>query len=312
MKYITKGEPNIGSLPYKVDLTDDVVTIPKREATTADYVLYDKVNQELVCVASSADLSNYPSDSYTPIGIVVIPASHDVYGDGSCGIMSLKEMDYRTPDEGSASYWIIRWGADVNTSIPDVGAIAIGNTADGIPTGGIINGYLPSDKFNNTQCIHDIDIFYDSSSALAPSPYLTDGSRNPGYYQTSSPAPSDNALADFDGIGNSQILWKLATAQNDWKTADTILNRSDNGYFPAACCCWRYHTEGTSQGNWYLPAMGELCYIMPPFNKINEVIDKICTAYGSSIGIRISSYEVYLSSSDYTSTYVRGITTTDG
>ena len=110
MKYITKGEPNIGSLSYKVDLTDDIVTIPKRLPNTADYVLYDKVNQELVCIASSADLSNYPSESYTPVGIVVIPASHDVYGDGSCGIISLKEMNCDTPSTGGTSEQSMYWG----------------------------------------------------------------------------------------------------------------------------------------------------------------------------------------------------------
>ena len=30
--------------------------------------------------------------NYIPVGIVVVPGSHNVYGDGSCGVMSLKEM----------------------------------------------------------------------------------------------------------------------------------------------------------------------------------------------------------------------------
>ena len=28
-------------------------------------------------------------NTYSPIGIVVVPTSHDVYGDGSAGVMSL-------------------------------------------------------------------------------------------------------------------------------------------------------------------------------------------------------------------------------
>ena len=162
MKYITKGEPNIGSLPYKVDLTDDIVTIPKREATAADYVLYDKVNQELVCVSSSADLSNYPSDSYTPIGIVVVPASHNVYGDGSYGIMSLKSMNCDVPSTGSTSeqymYWGV-YGTDI-LGLPDLDQVPTGNTSNGIPIDQKSSAYLSSDKFSKTQCAHDTDTFY--------------------------------------------------------------------------------------------------------------------------------------------------------
>ena len=36
--------------------------------------------------------------NYTPIGVEVVPAEHDVYGTGQAGIMSLAEMNYTTPD----------------------------------------------------------------------------------------------------------------------------------------------------------------------------------------------------------------------
>ena len=62
-----------------------------------------------------------------------------------------------------------------------------------------------------------------------------------------------------------------------------------------------FYTEGTSQGDWYLPAMGELGYIMPPFNKINQAITKMRTAYGSSVGVELGAHDYYWSSTEYSS-----------
>lgn len=287
--------------------------IPLSETTAGDILLWDKKGLRKLFVSSDS-LSSYPSDSYTPIGIVVIPASHDVYGDGSCGVMSLKEMNYDSPDSGSTSYQDIYWGGyGDDISLPNLNQIPTGNTSNGIPTGQNYYAYLPSDKFSGTQCAHDTDVSYNNTSYIPiPSPYLTDGSRNPGYYQTTSPSSSNNALADFDGIGNSQVLWDLATLQSDWKTASSITNNSDSGYYPAACCCWRYHTEGTSQGDWYLPACGELGYIMPPFNKINDAIGKMRTVYGSSVGVELNTNSAYNSSTEYSKYGSRGVNTNYG
>ena len=271
------------------------------QSVAGDLCFYDRTTDSLIIVASDAwNISTYPSSRYVPIGVVVVPGSHNVYGDGSCGVMSLKLMNYDSPDSGSTSYQLMYWGGyGTNISgLPDLDKVPIGNTSNGIPTGQTSYASLPSDKFSGTQCAHDTDAYYNSSSYI-PSPYLTDGIRNPGYYQTTSPSSSNNALADFDGIGNSQVLWDLATSQSGWKTASSITNNSGQGYYPAACCCWRYHTEGTSQGDWYLPACGELGYIMPRLNKIQEAIDKMRTAYGSSVGVELGNNENYWSSTEY-------------
>ena len=276
-----------------------------------DAVLYDKIADKLIIVHTSDTMNEqYPADNYTPIGIVVIPASHNVYGDGSCGVMSLKEMNYSTPDTGSTSYQYMYWGHYGNdiSNLPNLDQVPVGNTSNGIPTSQTSYAIIPSDKFSGAQCAHDTDAYYYSSSySYAPSPYLTDGSRNPGYYQTTSPSSSSNALADFDGKGNSEILQGLATAQSNWRTASTITNNSGDNYLPAACCCWRYHTEGTQQGDWYLPACGELGYIMPPFNKINEAITKMRNAYGSSVGVTLGTLYNYWSSSELDSSYARRV-----
>ena len=329
MKYLIKTDDyasleavDYGRVVY--DTTNDKVFLQNigggggfnpSQSVAGDLCFYDKQNDKVIIVSGKDwSIETYPADKYTPIGVVVVPGIHDVYGDGSCGVMSLQEMNYNSPDSGSTSYQYIYWGGDGDdSSLPNLNKVPTGNTSNGIPTGQKAYAWLPSDKFSGTQCAHDTDAYYyDAFSTPIPSPYLTDGSRNPGYYQTTSPSSSNNALADFDGIGNSQVLWGLATSQSDWKTASSITNNSSSGYYPAACCCWRYHTEGTQQGDWYLPACGELGYIMPPFNKINEAIDKMRTAYGSSVGVELFTNVTYWSSTEYSSDYACYVTTNKG
>lgn len=293
--------------------------IDPSESGPADYCFYDKVNDKVIIVPGNTDLSFLPAESYTPIGIVVVPGTHNVYGDGSCGVMSLRGMSTSSPDEGVASNSSMYWGGyGTETSLPNLNVvcyIGTGSSLNEDVQGTYFYTYLPSDRFSAVDNPYDPGTGYDSSNSgyrQAPSPYKADGSRNPAYYQTSSPSSSDNALADFDGIGNSGVLWGLATSQSDWKTASSITNNSGAGYYPAACCCWRYHTDGTQQGDWYLPACGELGYIMPRFNKINKTITNLINAYGSLVGAILGAYYGYWSSSEYGINHARRVSADDG
>lgn len=73
---------------------------------------------------------------------------------------------------------------------------------------------------------------------------------------------SSNARGCYNGKDNTnRIIGVYATGQSGWKTAEKITNSnssSTNKLFPSFCCCWRFHTPGTNQGDWYLPAAGEL------------------------------------------------------
>ena len=289
-------------------------------AVATDILMYDKERSRKFILKSSTDFSKYPASRYVPIGIVVVPGTHNVYGDGSCGVMSLKAMNCDTPSTGSISEQSIYWGmfgAGISTlpnldQIPIVGSGSNVGNASSTVIGEEHYAYLPSDKFSRVQCPHDTDAYYNNSLSSydqAPSPYLTDGSRNPGYYQTTSPSSSNNLLADFDGIGNTEkIIAERGTKDyNSWTPGRT--NAPD---YPAASCCDMFHTEGTSQGDWYLPACGELGYIMPPFNKINDAIDKIRTAYGSSVGVELYADRIYLSSTGRSGNSARYINTDNG
>lgn len=294
-----------------------VTEIALADTKAGDVLLWDKINQKKL-FASPDNLSNYPAESYTPIGVVVIPASHNVYGDGSCGVMSLKAMNCHTPSTGSStSEQSMCWGVDRS----DISALPNLNQAPYVGTGSSVGDasstlvgqtdypYLPSDQFSDVRCPHDTDAYYFGSSYQAPSPYLTDGSRNPAYYQTSSPSSSSNALADFDGIGNTEkIITQRGTKDyNSW-----IPNRTTKADYPAASCCDMFYTEGTQQGDWYLPACGELGYMMPPLNKIKDAIDKMRTAYGSSVAKELNTSGYYWSSTEYSSNNARRVHTDSG
>ena len=299
--------------------------IDPSKAVAADYCLYDKQADKLIIVQNDKlNADDFPLTDYTPVGVVVIPGSHDVYGDGSCGVMSLKEMNNTTPDTGSTSYLEISYGgSDTDISsltnynvVCHVGTF-FGTVTESVQGTASSEAYLPSDKFSTVQNPYDTDTYYyyNRYEHCIPSPYNDDDTRNPAYYQTSSPSSTNNAMSDFDGKNNTNIMTALATAE-DWKTASSITNPTPNsdssGYYPAACCCWRYHTDGTSQGQWYLPACGEFGYIMPKFNKIQTAINALRSAYGNSVGVQLDNENYYLTSSEFNSRFARGLYVRNG
>lgn len=284
---------------------NNVIEIQLADVVAGDICAFDGTNKRFFRFVDSGAKDDIKK--YTPIGVVVIPTSHDVYGTGECGVMSLKTMSCVTPSEGGISDQLICWGpndTDIST-LPNLNQIPFGNTPDGILTSMAPDAYLPSDLFSytNIQCTYDTDAYY-YSSPYAPSPYLTDGSRNPGYYQTTAPSSSRNALADFDGKGNTQkIISQRGTKDyNSWKPTYNV-----GTDYPAASCCDMFYTIGTNQGDWYLPACGELGYIMPPFKKINNAINNIRTAYDSSIGVELGINRSWYSSTEADSYWARSI-----
>ena len=166
---------------------------------------------DLLCYYNGS-LLIYPQTQYggTPIGVVVIPTSHNLYGNGSCGVMSLVQMNCGTPDTGTIENWVE------------------------MPWGGY--GYGPYEELNDITLVN--------------------------------------------GAINTEILCSKSNLQPNWRTDENI---SSNGYaqsesvmtFPAACCCWRYHTLGTKQGDWYLPSVIELKRINTVLTELQNTIEAI-------------------------------------
>ena len=305
------------------------------KAVAGDVCLYNKTTNEL-CIIPSNEITTetYPISNYSPVGVVVVPGTHNVYGDGSCAVISPKYMNYVNPDNGSyyesANYVKVSCetfktndklyncigfvGKENEFNKYVIGTNSIGNLPIQDTEGNgmvALNGYHnPFDTDTYYSCRN---YYYDNIHYNIPSPYNDDDTRNPAYYQTDSPRSTTNAMSDFDGVGNTQKMIACATAQSDWKTANSITNSSNGAYYPAACCCWRYHTDGTKQGDWYLPAIGELGYMMPKLRDIETSIRNLNTIYGNICSLISYSNAIHTSSTDYEHyNYVYDILFSDG
>ena len=293
-----------------VDLVEDtgVVTynIPKLKINLGDYYYSDGT------CSSELDTSK------TPIGICVIP--YNFVPDGKARVMSLKNMSVKRPEEGTTNDESIMWGQyNVDTKLPNLDQVAYGGsdqTASSTVVGLKNYAFLPSDRTDwasNLSYSGDTSTHYRYSDedGHAINPYLTTGGTlefNTEYIKTDSPSSSANCLSDLNGVSNTDILCSLHTGQADWETTVTITNNQSQGYSPAAVCCRRYAPSESTKGKWYLPAMGELGFIMPRFKLINEKL----SALGSSVAVQLSSGNAYWSSSEYSSIRARILGTNGG
>lgn len=291
------------------------MTPPPIHALPIKAVFYDSATNSFVKMYP--DQITEVNPNYTPIGVEVVPAEHDVYGTGQAGIMSLAEMSCDTPDIGSSSGQTIYWGCyGTDTSLSNYDAVnyigSNGNLNNGVVQGTNSYAFLPSDQFSTVIGLDGKSNYYynESDRYQAPSPYNADGSRNEAYYTTA--YSTANALSDFDGVGNTAVLTELATSQSDWKTASTITNSYDEGYYPAACCTWRFHTPGTEKGQWYLPACGEKGYVINRILAINTTINRIKSIYSSVVAVAMHTSMGYWSSSEYSANDTRNLNTFNG
>ena len=145
--------------------------------------------------------------------------------------------------------------------------------------------FMPSDSENSYfTALTAIANPYDSVTKFAfndndhhiPSPFMNNGAFNENYSTlfTTDGTAFDNALSDFDGFRNTQILIK------------------DDEVVAAKHCAM--FNPGYGKGKWYLPAVGELAFIMPRF----EVINSKLSALGSS-GVQLDAGSEYWSSTEY-------------
>ena len=268
-----------------------------KESEAGDICVYD-VNKGSLAIIKVAEwsASKYPIENYVPIGVVVVPASHNVYGDGSCAISSLMNMDFTNPDQGVNSIVHTSTWGDMYTNIPDLndyGKVCYcgeGSSIKDFIIGVTDYAHLPSDLNDFTGKSNPYDngtkYYDDNVNYYIPSPYRNDGSFNTNYNKIDSPSNIQNCLSDFNGKLNTSKILNYATSQPNWKTDKTLESWGieNQGLYPIPCCCWRFHTHGTNQDDWYLPAMGELGYIMVRSKIIDNTILKLIEECGNEIG----------------------------
>jgi hypothetical protein len=105
---------------------------------------------------------------------------------------------------------------------------------------------------------------------------------------------SAGATSDLDGkVNTEKILAVDNAASTAWQTAASITNDySTATVHPAAQCCWRFNPGSTNQGDWYLPSIGELAFIMPNFNDLQAAISDVS-------GVQLDGGNLYWSSTEY-------------
>ena len=264
-----------------------------------DIVVWDGTQKRVV-----AQEGFFLSDKYTPIGVVVIPASH--MDDGHARMMATRWMSCDDPENGSITYNAMFWGTATDltgltnftqvpaiaryedeetggvTALTDPQAIYTANTYAFLPSNnpnwtGETNPEDPGTRWrqSNTYWTQNGsgETAVSANNFYAPSPYAADGTPNPLYRATSYSGGSiNNSLSYFDGRHQSDVILEARGAKDygSWKP-----NLETPADFPAASCCDMYHTVGTSQGDWYLPSQAEMGYIVARLNDINNAMTKV-------------------------------------
>lgn len=233
-------------------------------------------------------------DGKTPVGICVAPASH--FADGKSRFMSLKEMT-----TGSTSGITTHEGIVWNTTNTDAGLTKFATVAVVDGEGAIkgVNGYgfIPAKRAawsgNTAITATTLDgVYYGQGDPNNPSayPFLEDGSLNPNYAAIKyNDSDIVNMLTDVNGAANTTYL----------------VGKSDT--YKAANACHSF-TPGTHNGEWYLPAMGELGYTIASFDDINAKI----AAAGNDNGVQLDEVDFYWSSTEFSETYACILHMADG
>lgn len=204
-------------------------------------------NQELsrpfIAYTTDNDKVYYgPAAEKAEVGdIVVYSVSDDL-------LHYIKQADYNTTSYPSASY------------VP-VGVVAYPEADDAIlgPTGEItfmgVNWLSKASPDSGQPTYQGIEWGYSRFGIPELTNYSTSGT----------------AITDMNGKANTEIVLNYATAQTDWKTASAITFADKAGYYPLFECAWRYHTSGTVQGDWYVPACGQLNYLQSNSDELTKL-----------------------------------------
>ena len=284
MKYLKYFKTDADYQQYKNDgiLTPNVSFV--EEPTSVFYNPYaESVSRANLCDIAYWDGSSvktvsqdeWTSDLGAPVGVVVIPSGFAP--DGKARIMSLK---YAT-SKGSATDVFegnhMPWGTyGTDTNLTNYSKVLSTDNTNTDATSLVDSAYLPSDKFTGTVSYVDPGTQYSGTSrTMIPSPYITrDGKYevNPEYYKE---LEGDNVLSDFNGMSNTESIVKLITGS----------------FAPNAS--WAYNGDVPEASvQWYLPAAGELGFVVPRFNAINAAISKVG-------GAPINDALMLLTSSEY-------------
>ena len=229
---------------------------------------YDGNNLKLCSPSDYSGING--GDGIIPVGVVVVPSNH--LSDGTVRICAKADI--------ASKQWASISGYDVTELTNMSNVPTFQNTLpDGGTTGWASYAFLPSDinSASGSTCINDAGTkYYGVATSFIPSPYNEDGSKNT-IYSASHGSPDNNALNDFNGLENTTHLNSLNGVDHEYLTGGTPVVTAIN--YTAAVDCFNYSVTGT-EGliKWYLPACGELAYVVPR----RKIIQQSLSAIGGS------------------------------
>ena len=231
------------------------------------------------------------------VGICVIPEF--MLPDGKARFMSMVNMS-SSINTGTKKDEHLQW-------CPQYDQLNLENQYNRVPldgelTGSITSqdgwGYLPTDRTDvpdrfTVDNSFDLGTKYYSNSNKIHSPYNVNGELSNPYIatKTSSGTTINTPLCHFDGAENTRVL-----VESSWET-------------PAANACSNF-APGFKDGEWFLPSIGELGFIMPRFEYINSRIKDAAEVGAFAVALSLNHY--YWSSSEYSTNGAWYLGTFDG
>ena len=270
--------------------------VKEDDFVAGDIVLWDGEKK----VVADPNGFSLPTSGYTPIGVVVIPASH--MDDGRARMMATRWMSCDDPENGSITYKTMVWGTATDLSgLTNYNQVPVIARYDDETHGGVTaltepqaiytasyTAFLPSNypswtgetnpedpgtRWRQSNTYMNTGGTVAANNYYAPSPYAADGTPNPLYRATSYSGGSiNNVLSYFDGKHQTDVILAARGAKDYGSWKPTYNTPAD---FPAVSVCDMYHTVGTSQGDWYLPSQAEMGYIVARLNDINNAMTKV-------------------------------------
>ena len=285
-------------------LQSSAVGKPIENANYADICFYDKeMDNKVIVDANEFTAEAYPLSRFTPIGVVAVPSSHT--DEKRPRIVSLADMNCNKPDNGTLikeNDEYVEWGGesyildDLKTNMQCPYLSPYSNEYSIQYIGGSV--YFPSDYFIGMKenILNTNEGFMTNAySYFMCSPYKQDNTKEWIFFDEN----ELNIFLDFEGENNTKIILEFDNSSStDWQTANTIGDGAYEYTHPAAQCTWRYHTDGTKQGEWYLPSVGELVYCLSKQKAIDETITLINSSYNNILGLILysTSSSTYFSS----------------
>lgn len=291
-KAIYKINNNIESIYYP-EIKEYVVPKENYNINTviSDFkIMYENNNGERIYTTNILN----PSMGYHPIGIKVVNANY--FEEGSPALyMGLTRLSLFNPDHGRTAA-----GAETADERPFFGMS--GYYIDGLPgytnicfydeTGTSSSGYL---------CPQTDIALYDNGSPRPwcnpdgtpkwPAPNNRMWTRDPSIRlnycinilnddDTFNTNMFDNncALSNWNGLENNRIIIDNfdESLYPNWRTEEyssdnPMPNPGNKKFSPAVACAWRYHTTSTNQGDWFIPSVPNVLFMMFNFKKYSDI-----------------------------------------